>query len=134
MTNKEKIQKLIEERQKYLDILESSWDKDKGTFGEYTMEEPDEIHDLAESIRKSIQEGVEELECDFILESLTMLGDAPQLVYDDNGHWAVSGNGFSSIPISESGKFEGQESMTTIVEPDEWKDTIREAIKEYVYG
>ena len=131
---KEDIQNLIEERKKYLDILEGSWDKDKGNFGEYTIEEPDEINDLAEDIRKALQEGVEELECDFILESLTMLGDAPQLVYDDNGHWAVTGDGYSAVPTTDSGKFDGGESFTTFVEPGDWKDTIREAIKKYVCG
>jgi len=125
----ETISKLIELRESYLKIYHDSWSDEKL---DYQIPEPKEIDEFAKEIRESINKRKNELPVDFILESLTMLGDAPQLVYDDNGHFAISGDGLSSVPMTDSGKFEESESFTTIVEPEQWHNTIREALNHYL--
>lgn len=129
---KEKIQKIIDERQKIWQKHQDSWDDNIGEYGDYTMEEPEEIDVLGKQIDELLKKHRDELPVDFILESYTMLGQAPQIIYDDNGHWAVTSSGFSSFPMTESGKFEGDESFTAFVEPDMWKSTIREALNHYI--
>jgi hypothetical protein len=125
----ETISKLIELRESYLKIYHDSWSDEKL---DYQIPEPKEIDEFAKEIGESINKHKDDLPVDFILESLTMLGDAPQLVYDDNGHFAISGDGFSSVPMTDSGKFEESESFTTIVEPEQWHNTIREALNYYL--
>jgi len=126
---KEKIEKLIAERNSLWKTYEDSWDDDKL---DYTIPQPKEIDELAVEIRNLVNEHANDLPVDFIIESLTSLGDAPQVVYDDNGHFAVSGSGMAPVPTSESGKFEDTESLTTFVEPEQWHNTIREALNHYL--
>ncbi len=126
---KENIERLIKERNSYWEAYEDSWDSDDM---EYKIPEPKEVDKLGSKIRKLINIHADKLEVDFILESLTKLGQAPQVVYDDNGHFAISSSGFGPVVTTESGKFDDRESFTTIVEPEEWKDTIREALNYYL--
>lgn len=129
MSKKEQISSWIEEREGFIKIYNDSWDDDKS---EYIMEEPFQIDHLADKIKESILKHRDELAVDFIIESLTYLGDAPQVIYDDNGHFAISGSGMSPVPMTESGVFEDTESFTAFVEPEQWKDTIREALNHYL--
>lgn len=55
-----------------------------------------------------------------ILVKLTELGFAPALVYDDNGHWAVSMQGVS--PAKEK-----PEAMTVLLQDVDWCNTPKEA-------
>ncbi len=68
-------------------------------------------------------------EVDFILETLSKFGDAPQLLYDDNGRWAVSGDGYAPA-VAGTQKIEG--SMTAYVKKAQWKNNIRAALKHYL--
>lgn len=70
-----------------------------------------------------------ELEIDFILETLTKLGQAPCLVYDDNALFAVSGDGYQPV-VTGRHKIEG--GITVYVEKKQWKKTIREAVRHYL--
>ncbi|MEK6828903.1 MAG: hypothetical protein AABY15_02170 [Nanoarchaeota archaeon] len=126
---KEVISGLIEERLKFIKTREDSWSEEEVR---YTIPEPKEVKELGDKIRALLSEHKDTLPVDFILESLTHLGDAPQVVYDDNGHFAVSGSGFSPVPMTDSGKFETEESFTTVVSPEQWYDTIREALIHYL--
>lgn len=47
------------------------------------------------------------------------------LISDDNGHWAVSGDGMQNVP--SSGRPEDIQT-TFFVEADRWHPSIREAI------
>ena len=132
MTKRAKISNLIEERQIFIKRREDSWNEDLGDHGEYAMEEPKEIDLLADEIKDGLLRHRNELPVDFILESLTSLGDAPQVIYDDNGNWAISSSGMSPVVMSDSGKFEDTQSFTSFVEPEEWYDTIREALNHYL--
>lgn len=129
--NKEtsEIQELIQKRYSIYKSYQESWCDKKL---KYTTPEPKEIDGLAEDIVKSIKKNFSDLPVDFIIESLTHLGYAPNVVYDDNGHFAVSGGIFSPIPTTESGIFDDDISIDTFVEPSQWFDNIREALSDYL--
>lgn len=132
MDRQQEISDLIQEREGFLKTYHDSWDDNEGDFGDYTMEEPKEIDEIGEKILKGLKKHRDQLQVDFIIESLTMLGDAPQLIYDDNGHFAVTGSGFAPVPMTDSGKFEEDEQFMSVVGPEQWKDTIREALNHYL--
>lgn len=67
--------------------------------------------------------------CDFILETLTMFGLAPNLVYDDNGKFAVSCQGYQPV-VTGNERIAG--ALTIVVEKNMWKSTIRAALFRYV--
>ena len=94
-----------------------------------TQEDENKIDKLAESIEKYIQLYFEYLPFEFIMEQLSNLGQAPNLLYDDNGHWAVTSTGFQSVPNKDD-----PEDVEThfFIEAKEWKDTPREALKYYL--
>ena len=54
------------------------------------------------------------------------------LLYDDNGHFAISGVGMSPVPMAENVKFEETESFTSFVEAEDWYKTISEALNHYL--
>jgi len=124
----EKISKLLEERSAHWKTYEDSWDDEEMN---YSIPEPKEIDELGKEIRDGLDNHTDELAVDFVLESLTKLGGARQVIYDDNGHFAISGAGMSPAPIND-GKFETSESFTAFVEPEEWYSTIREALNHYL--
>lgn len=68
-------------------------------------------------------------EVDFILETLTMFGQAPNVIYDDNGLFAVSAAGYQPV-VTGRQKIEGM--MSVFVEKKQWKKTIRLALKHYL--
>ena len=68
----------------------------------------------------------EEIDFEEAMEHLAELGFSPSLVHDDNGHWAVSCDGFQDV-----GDEEGKPSPISIyifVAQEQWKPTIREAL------
>ena len=52
------------------------------------------------------------------------------LISDDGGRWAVSGDGFQPVP--EEGGFTETVSITSFVEAEDWKPSIREALEAYI--
>ncbi len=71
------------------------------------------------------------LEIDYILETLTKLGFAPNLVYDDNGLFGVSSDGFQQVVTGDE---KVTEPITICVEENIWCPTIREAVMTYING
>jgi len=65
---------------------------------------------------------------DLLIEAMTSTGGAPNLVYDDNGHFALSFVGFNPVNMEEEGPFKEDVNMQSFVEPGEWAKTIREAV------
>ena len=57
------------------------------------------------------------------LEAVTHKGYCPSVIFDDNGHWAVSFSGAQNIYSSPF-----DTAKTIYVRDYEWKNTIREAI------
>lgn len=84
---------------------------------------------LAEKIFNTIKENFDELPVDFIIETLTKLGQAPNVIYDDNGNFAVSGDGYQPVVVDDE-KISG--GFTVFVEAEQWKETIRLALKHYI--
>jgi hypothetical protein len=117
------IEDLSKQRYEYLNQKEDTWDEDAGKY----LYEPKEIDQLADQILEIIKKERNNLPFEFIIEELTKLGDAPCLLYDDNGYFAISGSGFCSIN-PEPADWEG----VFTIEEKEWKPSIREALDYYL--
>lgn len=87
------------------------------------------IQSLRDQVLLVFRERSDEYEVDFIIETLTMFGYAPNIVFDDNGLFAVSGTGSQPI-VTGRQKIEG--AISVYVEKKQWKKTIRLAIKHYL--
>jgi len=120
------IKKKIKDRKVFLKLYDDSFDV---KTSKHTINEPKEIDLIGKEIRDLVVAGVSELPADFIIESLTMLGDAPNVLYDDNGMFAISGDGYQPVVYGNK-RIEG--IITVSVEKNMWKKTIREAIKFYL--
>jgi len=94
-----------------------------------TPAETKKIDDLAEEILRYIKLYFENLPFDFIMDQLANLGQCPNLLNDDNGHWAVTSDGFQNVP--KGGEPDDIETHF-YVEASEWKDTPKEALLHYL--
>ena len=94
-----------------------------------TPAEVKQIDNLAKEILRYINVYFENLYFDFIMDELANLGQCPNLINDDNGHWAVVCTGFQNVP-----KGEEPDDIEThfYIEANEWKETPREALKYYL--
>lgn len=64
------------------------------------------------------------------LERIARSGDCPGVINDDNGHWAVSGDGIQTLPARTGEPFD---CHTTFIVPSEaWHTSIRAAINAYL--
>lgn len=122
---KDEIQRLLDKRKNLLDEYEDFWDEESMS---YTIEEPKEIDELSEKIIEKIVTGREFLEIDFIIESITHLGAAPNLLYDDNGYFAMTSDGYQTV-VSES---PADIETSFLVPARKWKPNIREAVIYYL--
>lgn len=50
------------------------------------------------------------------------------LICDDDGNYAMASDGFQPVPAGGGKGFSETVSITTIVDPEQWKPTVREAI------
>jgi hypothetical protein len=93
----------------------------------------DEKNVRVDEIQKQITEvfckKLNDYEVDFVLETLTMFGQAPNVIYDDNGLFAVTSAGYQPV-VTGRQKIEGM--MSVFVEKKQWKKTIRLALKHYL--
>jgi len=119
------IENLSKERYKYIKEREKSWDKETE---DYTIEENPKVDELGEQIFDKIKTERKILSFEFIIEELTKLGQAPCLLYDDDGHFAISGEGIQTI--STNGKDNGE--LYHFIEERMWQDSIREALNYYL--
>lgn len=58
-----------------------------------------------------------------VFELLERNDYSPSLVHNDNGHWAVTFNGMQELQDEPE-----DATMILVVEKDEWKPTVREAV------
>ena len=132
MENKERIIELNKLRYQLINEQNEAWEESKDSIDVVLDDKPNRLDEMideyAKEICKLIKKSFDNLEFEFILEQLSNLGDAPCLLYDDNGHWAVSGDGFASVSL-EVNDWEG----SFFVEKNEWKETPREALRRYVF-
>ena len=75
-----------------------------------------------ESILVEVRDGSTTVE--EALENLAKLGYCPNLLNDDFGHWAVSFEGYQSLPVNPPDNLE----TSFYVEKRYWKLTILEAL------
>lgn len=92
----------------------------------HKIEEPKEIDILGDEILDLLLKNHEGLPVDFVLESLTHLGYDVSMIYDDNGHFAISKTSYGSVSL-EMDDYAG----TYVIEKNCWGSTIREAIDIY---
>jgi len=127
MTIRDKnIKVLVNKRKEYLKQHEDSWDE---KLGDYTIEEPEEIFTLRDEILNLIFKYEPELDTDCIIETMTELGYAPNILYDDNGNFSVVTDCFTSVSFGDEPV---DMDMSFHVEAKCWKPTIREALKFYL--
>jgi len=94
-----------------------------------TPEELKQIDDLANDIRNRIKSWFDSLPFDFIMKQLSRLGEAPNLLYDDNGHWAVTSDGYQNVVFGE----EPEDVETSFfIKAKQWKTTPKEALQYYI--
>jgi len=87
------------------------------------------VDELGEEILKYINTYFDSLPFDFIMDELANLGQCPNLLNDDNGHWAVTGDGYQNVVAEDE-----PEDVEThfFVEANEWKNTPKEALLHYL--
>ena len=119
------IHNLSLKREEYLKVREESWEEEAG---HYSQEENPEIDSLGDEILKYIKLWKYALPFEFIIEELTKLGWAPCLLYDDGGHFAITGEGMQNIPGEEKSDMQ----LEHWVKKEEWHDTIRQALNYYL--
>ena len=128
MNEKEKyINDLSVERYKFIKIREESWDEKELKY----IYEPPEIDSLGDEILYKINQWRDDLRFEFIIEELTKLGQAPNLLYDDDGRFAITGEGFQNVNTSENNENVDM-FFEFIVTAECWKETIREALYYYL--
>lgn len=114
-----------------VNIRNSLFDKETHEISEDHTES--EIDDYAKQINGLLIKYIDKLTPDFVLETVTHLGCWPQLIYDDDGHWAVTEHGFSNVlGISETEEKEDYHQTSVVTEHNSWKDNIRDAVKYYI--
>jgi len=124
MNTKEKIIELSNERYK---LMDSFYDSDYDTYPQNIEEK---INELSKKILTLLKENIDSLDFEFMMVQLTEIGDCPSLIYDDNGHWAISYPYFSNVsgedkPINTD--------MAFYIKEDSWKDSPKEALKFYLH-
>ena len=94
------------------------------------LELNDKIDELAKEIENLIQSYFEQLPFEFIIEELSKLGHTPNLLYDDNGHWAVSADGYQNVV---SGDVPEDVETHFYIEAEDWKNSPKEALYKFLH-
>jgi hypothetical protein len=94
-----------------------------------TDEKNERINEIEKEITEQLKTKYNSYSVDFILETLTEFGQAPNLVYDDNGMFAVSSMGYQPV-VTDDERIEG--IVSVFVEKQQWFDTIRKALWHYL--
>lgn len=116
-----KIIQLLKERTK----ITKEYNKSKEPYDDGIMKKYDANEKL---ILAELSNKFDKLSVDFMLETLTHLGWAPCVIYDDDGNWAISGDGFSNVRMSSKDDFQ----ISNSIEAKFFKPTIRKALKFYL--
>lgn len=128
MNPKEQIIELHNKRYELFDVLNA----DFATEEEYEQRKEDlmpMIDQYADQIEDLIDSNFDDLTFEFIIEQLSNLGYAPNLLFDDNGNWAVVTQGFQNLVYGD----EPEDVHTTFfVHAEQWKPTPREALRHYL--
>ena len=133
---KTEIEKLLLERKEITKADESNWSNEQfeatgnGYINEMLKVDVEARYDKnRDEILDLIKKDFDNLEIDFILETLTHLGWCPCLTYDDDGHWAVNDGGYSTVRLNDTDDYRFGGSIPA----KDFKETIREAVRYYVF-
>jgi hypothetical protein len=88
------------------------------------------IDNLTTQILDLIKPNIDKLDFDFIMEQLSHLGWCPNLLYDDNGHWAVSADGYQNVV---SGDVPEDVETHFYIEAEDWKNSPKEALYKFLH-
>ena len=105
----------------------------KALFVDQEANDP-QIDIMAKQVVEFIKKHKDQLSLEVIIESLTHLGSAPNILYDDNGHFTVAEEGSQNLPTTDD-DFETKETefhASWTIPPGGWKKTIREALNAYL--
>ncbi|MEK7103742.1 MAG: hypothetical protein AAB870_05325 [Patescibacteria group bacterium] len=122
------INEKIAKRKIFCDQHEEAASKDI----EIEVQIPNEVFEIGNDIYKDLRQHFDNLPVDFIIETTTKLGAAPNVLYDDNGHFCIGGDGFGPVASGDH-KIEGMVGGI-LVESKMWKPTIREALRVYLFS
>ena len=89
------------------------------------------IDNLTTQILDLIKPNIDKLDFDFIMEQLSHLGWCPNLLYDDNGHWAVSADGYQNVV---SGDVPEDVETHFYIEAEDWKNSPKEALYKFLHN
>ena len=97
--------------------------------GPDTPENETKVDALAGRIEHLLSANFDNLPFEFILHQLSRLGMSINVLNDDNGHWAVTADGYQSVaygdePVDVDSHF--------WVGARHWKPTLREALKFFI--
>lgn len=125
-----KIIKISDKRLKIYNEYQDSYSDEKE---DYTINYPDIIDVYENDILDIIKKNHNKLKVEFIIEELTKLGQAPNILYDDNGHFAITSEGWQSL----SSNYDKEDDRDDIqlgfeIKKDKWFNTIREALTNYL--
>lgn len=112
----------VQQINKLLNKRDSLLDKD------YNNKEADVIQ---KQITNVIRKNFNDFPVDFIIETWTRFGSSLNIVYDDNGLFAVTYDGYAPVV---TGKQKIQGTISIYVEKHMWKKTIREALYYFLFA
>ena len=116
--NKQEILELLKERDELLEKRNDSNYNDK------------RVDDIQDEITNEIKNNFNDYEVDFIIETWTRFGAAPCVMYDDNGMFAITDDGYQPVVTGDE-KIEGE--ITVFVEKEQWFKSIRDALGYYIF-
>jgi hypothetical protein len=127
MIKSEKLQilELSNKRYEFIKKQEDSWDPNEEKYG---VNYDHEIDQLGSQISNLLKKWRDFLSFEFILVELTKLGQSPSLLYDDNGHFALYGDGIQTVSTGDSTDVK----MAFWVPKQFWKETPRLALEHYL--
>ena len=102
------------------------------SLAEWTEAPSNQKHNKIGTARTALQEAlkavVEDAERLQFFEYEANKGMTPNLVFDDDGNWSVSYDGMQPCPRGDGEGFDETVSIVCIVEPQDWRPSVREAI------
>lgn len=113
---------------------ESVIESDEKTNPDQPWKISPELNEITKQIKLLLSLGKDSLSVEFMLETIAGLGCAPSLLYDDNGHWTVGGDGLQNLISNDERDKETVFEASWIVGPNRWRRTIRQALYDYVDG
>ena len=126
MDIKKQITVLSKARQALLDAVDAIEDVEKHDekYEEFTPK----IDGYERDITDLMKQNFDGLEFEFVLDQLSCLGACPNVLNDDNGHWAVTADGYQNVVTGDPKDVE----TSFFVRAEDWRNTPREALKHFM--